>query len=34
VSFEAKLEIMKTINVYWLVMNERPDLHAGGPAAG
>jgi CheY-like chemotaxis protein len=34
VSFEAMLEMMKTINVYWLVMNERPDLRAGGPAAG
>jgi hypothetical protein len=28
------LEMMKTVNVYWLVMNERPDLRAGGPAAG
>jgi CheY-like chemotaxis protein len=34
VSFEAMLEMMKTVNVYWLVMNERPDLRAGGPAAG
>jgi CheY-like chemotaxis protein len=34
VSYEATLEMMKTINVYWLAMNERPDLRAGGPAAG
>jgi hypothetical protein len=34
VSFEATLAMLKTVDGYWLVMNERPDLRAGRPAAG
>ena len=29
VAFDVLLEMIKTLNVYWLVLNERPDLSEG-----
>jgi CheY-like chemotaxis protein len=30
VAFDAFLELLKTVNMYWILCNEKPDLKAAG----
>ena len=30
VSFDSLLDLIKTLNTYWLILNEKPDINSGG----